>query len=86
MSGRIEIHRIAGDIYLNGRMEIFAVDKGKSADVSYINVDWLIGWAKIGLMSEGYEVPHFSTGDVQDMQPQRRDTSALPASTEAVSK
>ncbi len=62
MSGkRIEISRISGDIYINGTKRIFAADFNNppSAEPEYKQVDWLIGWAKIGLMSRGHDVPHF---------------------------
>lgn len=60
---RVEMHRIAGDIYVNGQKVAFAVDFKKQAGAEYQNVDWLIGWAKIGLMSKGYSVPHFEVMD-----------------------
>ena len=56
---RVEIHRIAGDVYINGAKVIFAVDFRTDASYAeFSNTDWLIGWAKIGLMSHGHDVPH----------------------------
>lgn len=74
---RVEILRIAGDIYINGEKKIFAVDFNRSTEVQYDEVDWLLGWAKIGLTSKGHTVPYFPAGRKEDMNP-KRDTSALP--------
>lgn len=79
---RVEIQRIGGDIFINGAREIFAVDAGQTTNVTHDNVDWLIGWAKIGLMSKGHIVPYFPAGRKEDMNP-KRDTSALPSSETA---
>lgn len=58
---RIEIHNINGDIYINGEKKIFTVDFNNPPKINPTqeNVDWLIGWAKIGLLSHGHDVPHF---------------------------
>lgn len=58
-SNRVEMHRIEGDIYINGVKKIFAVDFNKSSHPTYDDVDWLLGWAKIGLMSKRFDVPNF---------------------------
>ena len=63
---RVEIHRINGDIYINGTKEVFAVDFNKDSEVRYDNVDWLLGWAKVGLASKGHTVPHFPAGRKND--------------------
>lgn len=75
---RVEMHRINGDIYINGKREIFAVDAGNQVNPGFQNVDWLIGWAKKGLISAGHTVLTFDSGEKRDMQPQKRDTSTLP--------
>lgn len=58
---RVEIARIGGDIYVNGVKQIFAVDFANppTAQPQFGNVDWLIGWASIGLLSRGHVVPHY---------------------------
>lgn len=60
---RVEIQILDnGDIYINGEKRMFAVDfdpHNPRANVETSNVKWLVGWAKIGLMSHGYDVPHF---------------------------
>lgn len=64
----VEINRIAGDIYIGGAKKIFAVDfksKDPSVHSDFTNVDWLIGWAKIGLMSRGHTVPHFEIESIK---------------------
>lgn len=65
---RVEMHRIAGDIYLAGQKVVFAVDFGKSVEPEYAHVDWLLGWAKIGLMSKGYTVPYFPSADIKSFK------------------
>lgn len=81
---RVEILRINGDVYINGIKEIFAVDFSKTSEPQYDNLDWLIGWAKVGLISKGHTVPHFPAGRKEAMQPVgRRDTSVLPESETA---
>lgn len=81
---RVEILRINGDIYINGEKKVFAADFNRSSTVEYDEVDWILGWAKIGLMSKGHTVPHFPAGKKEDMNPkERRDTSVLPASETA---
>ena len=64
----VDISRIAGDIYVNGRKKIFAVDFKKSADNSFENVDWLIAWAKLGLESAGHAVPHFESKTIKEFE------------------
>jgi hypothetical protein len=58
---RVEINRIAGDVYINGQKIIFGIDFNNppTAEAQYSNLEWLIGWAKIGLISRGHVVPHF---------------------------
>ena len=58
---RVEILRVSGDVYINGVKKIFAVDfdNPPTANPQYHSVDWLLGWAKIGLLSKGHIVPHF---------------------------
>lgn len=66
---RVEINRIAGDIYINGEKKIFAVDfdaKNPKKNAEEYNVDWLIGWAKVGLLSMGHTVPHFEIKGIQE--------------------
>jgi len=53
----VDIVRIAGDIYVRGKKIIFAVDFKLETDHDFKHVDWLIAWAKIGLMSCGHTVP-----------------------------
>lgn len=53
----VDIVRISGDIYVRGKKIIFAVDFKMGTDSTFEHVDWLIGWAKIGLMSCGHTVP-----------------------------
>ena len=67
---RTEISRISGDIYINGVKKIFAVDFNNppSAEPEFEDVDWLIGWAKIGLMSRGHKVPHFEHRTIEDFE------------------
>lgn len=58
----VDLQRIGGDIYVNGRKLVFAVDFDPAAPTSngsFGNVDWLLGWAKIGLLMSGHEVPYF---------------------------
>lgn len=74
---RVEIQRIGGDIYLNGSCLIFAVDAGNNSNPTFDEVDWLIGWAKVGMMSKGHTVNYFPAGRKEDMD-NRRDTSAVP--------
>lgn len=59
--GRIEIARIGGDIYINGAKKAFAVDFSNppTANPQFETVEWLIKWAKIGLISRGHTVPHY---------------------------
>jgi len=65
---RIELLRIGGDVYLNGRKMIFAVDFDNPPKLTpgHTNVDWLIGWAKIGMIKSGYNVAHFEQRDTKD--------------------
>lgn len=70
---RVEMCRIDGDIYVNGVKIAFAVDFNNppTAKPQFQNVDWLLGWAKIGLMSKGHTVPHFparATAEFKDGQ------------------
>jgi len=70
---RVEIHRIGGDVYINGQKKIFAVDfdpANPTKNSAEKQVDWLIAWAKVGLMSRGYDVPHFETKDLKAFEPQ----------------
>ena len=65
----VEIQRIAGDIYIRGEKKVFAVDfqpKTPSVHGEFASVDWLIGWAKIGLLSKGHTVPHFEMKHTSD--------------------
>lgn len=59
---RVDVARIGGDIYVNGVKRVFAVDFSNppTANPQFVTVDWLLGWAKIGLMSKGHTVPHFA--------------------------
>lgn len=72
---RVEIHRIGGDIYINGQKKAFAVDfntTDPTQQATGLNVDWLIGWAKIGLLSHGHDIPvsHIATiADFEAMDP-----------------
>lgn len=68
--GRVEIARIGGDIYINGVKKAFAVDftNPPSASPQFDEVDWLLGWAAIGLMSKGYTVPHFPNKTVAEFE------------------
>lgn len=70
---RVEISRINGDIYVNGQKIVFAVDFKSGVDVEFANVDWLIGWAKIGMLSKGHDVPHFEIRTIKS-----HEASALP--------
>jgi len=72
---RVEIHLIGGDIYVNNRKIIFAVpfnpdnpaiEKQGTKYKEYTSVDWLIAWAKVGLMSQGHTVPDFPAGRVEN--------------------
>jgi len=74
---RVDIQRINGDVYINGIKKIFAVDAGQNANPTFDEVDWLIGWVKIGLASKGHTVPHFPAGRKDDVHGSKRDTSAL---------
>lgn len=75
---RVEFSRIAGDIYVNGQKLIFAVDFTKQVEhAEFSNVDWLMGWAKIGLMSRGHTVPHFEMRSVESYE-----LGALPPPSE----
>lgn len=67
---RVEILRINGDIYINGQKSVFAVDFNNppTSDAEYHKVGWLLGWAKIGLMSLGHEVPHFESKTIQEFE------------------
>lgn len=71
--GRVDIVRIAGDIYINGVKKAFAVDFSNppSANPEFENIDWLIGWAKMGLMSKGHTVPHFEQKRTEDFEPRQ---------------
>lgn len=76
---RVEILRIEGDVYINGKRSVFMVDAGDRVKPTFEDVDWLLGWAKIGLMSKGHTVPHFPAGRKGDLYgSNRRDTSAPP--------
>jgi hypothetical protein len=76
---RVEISRISGDIYINGQKRVFAVDFKAAAGVpEFSQVDWLLGWAKIGLMSHGYTVPHFEITSTKEFE----RIAALPATEE----
>jgi len=72
---RVEIHLIGGDIYVNNRKVAFAVsfnpenpttetEHGKYK--TYTSVDWLIAWAKVGLLSQGHSVPDFPMGRIEN--------------------
>lgn len=67
---RVEISRIGGDIHINGEKKAFAVDFNNppTATPQFENVDWLIGWAKIGLMSKGHIVPHFPAKSMAEFE------------------
>lgn len=67
---RVEIQRIAGDIYINGVKKCFAVDFNNPPTLqpTFDQVDWLLGWAKIGLMSHGHEVPHFEVRTLEEFE------------------
>lgn len=58
---RVEIHRIGGDVYVNHDKVAFAVDftNPPTEKPQHVNIDWLLGWARIGLISRGHDVPHF---------------------------
>jgi hypothetical protein len=71
---RVEISRIAGDIYANGQKIVFAVDFNRDVKEEFACVDWLIGWAKIGMLSRGHDVPHFEMRETKSFE-----TGALPA-------
>lgn len=64
---RVELHRIGADIYINGRKVVFALDFNAinpTLHPEFCNVDWLIAWAKVGLLSRGHNVPHFEIKDL----------------------
>jgi len=72
---RVEIHLIGGDVYVNGKKIIFAVpfnpdnpsiENPATKYKEYTSVDWLIAWAKVGLMSQGHIVPDFPCGRVEN--------------------
>jgi hypothetical protein len=60
---RAELLRIGGDVYLNGEKIIFAVDftNPPTPQPVFNQVDWLIGWAKRGMIAEGHDVSHFES-------------------------
>ncbi len=73
---RVEISRINGDVYINGQKRVFAVDFKAAAGVpEFSQVGWLLGWAKIGLMSHGHIVPHFEITSTKEFE----RIAALPA-------
>ena len=74
----VDIVRIAGDIYVRGRKIIFAVDFKKDTDASFEHVDWLIAWAKIGLMSCGHTVPESAACSVEAF----KELAAAPSTSE----
>lgn len=63
---RVEISRINGDIYINGTKAIFACDFNNppTAEPQYNVVDWLLGWAKLGMLSRGNNVTHFEIKEI----------------------
>jgi hypothetical protein len=72
---RVELHLIGGDIYCNGKKIAFAVPFNPDNPTTeqehgkykiYTSVDWLIAWAKVGLMSQGHSVPDFPMGPVEN--------------------
>lgn len=67
---RVEISRIAGDIYVNNQKQMFAVDFNNppTDKPQFANIDWLIGWAKIGLISRGHVSPHFETKGIAEFE------------------
>lgn len=59
-TNRVEIHRIGGDIYVNNTKIVFAVDFDPSDPKAHTrgkNVDWLLDWVRIGMLSRGHIVP-----------------------------
>lgn len=64
----IELHRINGDIYVNGQKIAFGVDfkNPPVKNPGYANVDWLLGWAKLGLLSRGHTIPHFQVREIHE--------------------
>lgn len=78
----VDIVRIGGDIYVDGRKKIFAVDFKRSDVLSYENVDWLIRWAKYGLEAAGHTVPHFESRATAEFElAARSQANALTEST-----
>ena len=73
---RVEILRISGDIYINGVKKLFAVDfdNPPTAVPQYETVEWLIGWAKIGLMSKGHVAPHFPNKEIAEFESSATET------------
>lgn len=71
---QVELHRIGGDIYLNGVKIIFAVDFDNPPvnPPRSVQVDWLIGWAKVGLASQGHtfftsELKEFASFETKEL-------------------
>lgn len=64
----IELQRIHGDIYVNGQKIAFGVDfkNPPVKNPGYANVDWLLGWAKLGMLSQGHTIPHFQIREIHE--------------------
>ena len=78
----VDIVRIGGDIYVDGRKKIFAVDFKRSDVLVYENVDWLIRWAKYGLEAAGHTVPRFESRATAEFElAARSQANALTEST-----
>lgn len=67
---RVELLRIGDDIFLNGRKILFVVDYNNPplANPGHSHTDWLIGWAKIGMIKSGYNVPHFHAKHIAEFK------------------
>lgn len=74
---RVEINLIGGDIYVNNRKIAFAVpfdpdnphlQESATKYKVYTSVDWLLGWVKVGLMSQGHYVPHFPLAETDSFE------------------
>jgi hypothetical protein len=74
----VDIVRIGGDIYVDGRKKIFAVDFKRSDVLSYENVDWLIRWAKFGLEAAGHIIPHFESKTTAEFELAARSQANIP--------
>lgn len=83
---RVEITHIGGDIYVNGVKVAFAIDfvNPPKPTPEFRNVEWLLGWAKIGLMSLGHEVPHFETRDTKSFDAVPVEAAVVPQPGERV--